>query len=154
MKHRLQLLVITICLLGVAGCATADSDTRQSKETQKAVEVLGGRDRFAQFIVPSRGSILDGMVSGMSVAAPSALSRDLAEQLREVKGRGLHMVISGPDEFKTRISFMKAIGLIADGELAGIKILFFGRGADSDALDAKVKRTGAEFLYFDKDSLK
>src|SRR5687768_148502 len=96
MAIRYALTFVLTAALLLSGCVSPSREiTRSSPEYQHAVQIFGGATNLFFMDVPSQGPINDSLVSAMSAAGPSALSRQIGKLVAEAETRKVDLAVTG-----------------------------------------------------------
>ncbi len=151
-RHTFILVVLTALVL--CGCASAGRKiTRDSPEYLHAARVFGGTSNLLFLTVPSRGAIDDSLLSAMSAAGPSALSRQVGEIVASAETRKLDLAVAGASPLKTKVSLIKGLEIHKGRQFPNLHVLYIGLPSDQKAVEEAVRAIGAQFTFADRASL-
>src|SRR5687768_5769845 len=133
-------LSFAVAVLLLCGCASSGRKiTRSSPEYQHAVQTFGGATNLFFLTVPSRGPIDDSLVSAMSAAGPSALSRKIGEVVAMARTRKVDLAVTGLSSLKTRVSLVKGLKIHDGSRYPNLRVLYIGEPSDRPAVEEAVR---------------
>jgi len=154
MNFRHTFILVLLGMLVLCGCASSGRKiTRSSPEYQHAVQVFGGTTNLLFLTVPSQGAINDSLVSAMSAAGPSALSRQIGEIVARAQERKVDLAVTGASPLKTRVSLIKGLEIHKGRQFPNLHVLYIGQPSDKKAVEEAVRAIGGQFTFADRASL-
>src|SRR2546423_331266 len=115
-----------ILLIGLSGllfsaCATT---SRTASGYQKAVEVFGGRHDLFFLHVTSEGPLADTIVSGLTAAHPSAMSKKIGQVIGLAQNRKVDFGVIGDSPMVTKITGIRGLEIQKGKSLSKLRGLF------------------------------
>lgn len=154
MNSRCAFSFALSAVLLLCGCASSGRKiTRSSPEYQHAVQIFGGATNLFFLTVPSRGPIDDSLVSAMSAAGPSALSRQIGDVVAMAATRKVDLAVTGTSSLKTRVSIIKGLEIHKGRNYPNLRVLYIGQPSDTQPVEEAVRAIGGQFLFADRESL-
>jgi hypothetical protein len=151
MKTRYALsVIVSAALLLCSGASSKPKITRDSPEYQQAVQTFGSASNLFFINIPSRGVVDDSLVSGMSAAGPSKLSRQIGEIVGKAQTREVDLAVTGDSALKTRTSLITGLEIHKGKQYPRLRVLYFGKPADRQAVEKAVKSVGAGFFFIER----
>ena len=149
-----RVISLVVAAILVCGCAsTGRRITRGSPEYQQAVQTFGEATNLFFVTVPPRGPIDDSLVSAMSAAGPSAVSRQIGEIVAMAETRKVDLAVTGVSPLKTRVSLMKGLEIHKGRYLSNLRVLYIGLPSDRDAVEEAVRSVGGQFFFAERESI-
>jgi len=154
MSIRATKLVAILASLFFAGCSTPQNGRLQdSAEFQKAAQVFGGTQNLHFLYVPSHGPLVNVMVSGLTAAHPSAMSKEIGRVVGLAHTQKVDFAVTGDSPMLTRMTVISGLEIQKGQHLSNLRVLYFGDESDRLAVEQAVKDVGGEFSFVAKGSL-
>jgi hypothetical protein len=153
MNARIILLLGLSSLL-ISGCATTSHKiSGNSPEYHKAVEVFGGRQNLFFLQVTSDGPLTDTIVSGLTAAHPSAMSKQIGKVIGLAQDRKVDFAVMGDSPMLTKITVIKGLEIQKGKSLPNLRVLYIGEESNREDVQKAVNDLGAEFFFIEKGTL-
>jgi len=154
MSFRDTFVLVLLAALALCGCASSGRKiTRDSPEYLHAARIFGGTTNLVFLTVPSRGAMDDALVSAMSAAGPSALSRQIGEIVARAAEGKVDLAITGASALKTRVSLIKGLEIHKGRQFPNLHVFYIGQPSDRKAVEEAVRAIGGQFTFADRASL-